>query len=152
MIPGPSALQYPQLNLTEQINANAVTIGSSATLPLTWDTHTNGATLVDRTTPTAPTILVSGIYFVMVTIAPSAMSTGADYQVDLFLGAGGVGIPRPGGSLNSGPATALVNILRTQICGGGYIAAGDTLTCQVTNNDTLSKSFTISVAFISRIL
>lgn len=153
-LPGPALLQYPQLNLTEKITGNSVTIAAGDTQPLTWDTQGNGATLLNLAAPAAPTVLVSGIYSATVIISPiSGLTVGANYTGDLFLGAGGVGVPRPE-ALGSAPAaTATVNILRLCLTGPTcFIAAGDAISCLVTNNDSGSKSFEIAGATIARIL
>lgn len=125
--------------------ASVVTIANGAEVALTWEAH-GGDTLLDYTTPAAPTVIEAGTYAITVTAAAATDLTANGYFA-AGLAAGLVAQTL----VSSPPANAVLLQPSVLVAVTAILAAGDTIELFVTNLSGAGEDFVLDKATICKI-
>lgn len=134
-------------------SGNSVTVASGSGTSVSF-AYSAGDVVLDLTTPTAPEVVVAGMYVVEITWAPLVLLTAGavsrallqfnaarlKYNYSIFT-YGAYDLPSPGSTPVAQGFVALT----------GVLSPGDTITFQIENYDSASRDFTIDTIEVTRL-
>lgn len=139
-----------QPHTNEFIAGNDVLIGNGAQGTLPWNTKTGGDTLLDISDPTAPTVIIGGVYaFYVLVECDDALTAGGFYQAALTLDTNGNSAEFVAADAQGTALDGTANMALTAVY---YVPAGGGVLLQVTNKDGVQDlNFLLGKAIIQRI-